>query len=289
VSIDSGDTLTYPTAGNLNRTQGAIEFWLRPDWPGDDLQSYTFFEAGEQWFNRLRIMKDGANNLRFMLWDSTTEYGVAYNVGHWQAGEWHHVAATWQGSNIALYVDGVQVASDGNAHPPDMLAAEIHVGSAAWEGQWANAVIDELRISDVPRLGNSQTCHRILVADGGNHRIQAFDSLGQFVAEFGSLGSGPDQLNNPQGLAVHSSGRVIVADTGNDTVKTLVRDGSGFVVVEYSQPNDRYSGSFKAPRGVAVDARGNIAVADTGNRRVVTIRNAASGRRVYLPLVVKQR
>jgi len=91
VLIDDADTLTYPTSRNLNRSQGAIEFWMRPNWDGDDGQSYVFFEVGQTWENRMRIMKDGANNLRFMVWDSVAEYGVSHDVADWLAGEWHHI------------------------------------------------------------------------------------------------------------------------------------------------------------------------------------------------------
>ena len=191
VAIDASDTLTYPTASNLNRTQGAIEFWVRPHWNGDDNQNYIFFEAGNDWFNRMRITKDGANNLRFMLWDSTTEYGVAYNVAHWRAGEWHSVAVTWVGTEIALYVDGEQRDGSNTAHPPDTLANTMYIGSSSSLAEQAHADIDELRISDIPRVGNSDTCsYRILVADSGNKRIQAFDAQGNFVAAFGTPGGG---------------------------------------------------------------------------------------------------
>jgi DNA-binding beta-propeller fold protein YncE len=265
VYFNNTDTLTYATAGNLNRTEGAVEFWLRPNWPGNDMQSYTFFEVGDGWFNRMRVMKDGANNLRFMLWDSAAEYGVAYNVGDWEVGEWHHIAAIWQGTDIALYVDGIQVASDTNAHPPDALSDMIYVGSASWQGQRADAVIDELRISDIARIGNSDTCNHILVADSGNHRIQAFDSLGNFITEFGSPGDGYGQFNNPQGLAVDKFGRVIVVDQGNDRLVVLSFDGNSFGV------EDIFSAGFNSPTDVAVDSTGNLYIADTNNNRIVVL------------------
>jgi hypothetical protein len=265
VMVDDTDTLTYTTAGNLNPTQGAIEFWLRPNWDGDDEQSYVFFEVGNSWFNRMRIMKDGANNLRFMLWDSTTEYGVAHNVADWQAGEWHHVAVTWQGTDIALYVDGQQVESSSEAHVPDGLDEPSYIGSASWESWRANAVIDELRISDLPRVGNSNQCNHILVADSGNHRIQAFDSLGHYITEFGSPGNSPGQFDDPQGLAVDSSGRVIVVDRGNDRLQVLSYDGQTFSYL------DTLTAGFDTPTGVAADASGNLAVADTGNNRIVVL------------------
>ena len=202
IHVDYGDTLSYLSAGNLDLSQGTVEFWLKPDWNGDDEESYTFFEMGYEWFERMRIMKDGANNLRFMVWDDDTEYGVAYNVGDWLAGEWHHIAVTWQGDTIALYADGLQLGTSAGVSMPAALVDRIYVGSAARDPQYAQGVIDELRISSTARVGNSESCNRILVADSGNHRLQAFDSLGNFLSEFGGLGSGPGQFNNPQGLAV---------------------------------------------------------------------------------------
>ena len=261
--VDESDTLTYPSASNIVRTQGAIEFWLRPAWDGNDGQSYTFFEIGDDWFNRLRVMKDGANNLRFMIWDSTVEYGVAHNVADWRAGEWHHVAAAWQGQTMTLAVDGQEQDRNSSIRPPDRLAETIHVGSAARENQRAHGVLDELRISDVPRVGNSDTCsYRILVADSGNHRLQAFDATGAFVTAFGGPGSGPGQLNDPQGVAVDAAGRVIVADRGNNRLQLLGFDGAAFSFIR------SIAAGFAGPTGVAAYWDGRIIVADTGHNLV---------------------
>jgi hypothetical protein len=117
----------------------------------------------------------------------------------------------------------------------------------------------------LPRLGNSLTCGRILVADSGNHRVQAFDSQGGFVAEFGSYGNGEGQFNNPQGLAVDPSGRVLVVDQGNNRIVALSFDGQAFGYL------DSYTAGFGAPTGVAVAAWGHIVVADTGNNRVAVV------------------
>jgi DNA-binding beta-propeller fold protein YncE len=262
VLLDEGDTLTYRTAGNLNLTEGAIEFWLRPDWDGNDKQDYAFFEVGNDWFNRIRIAKDGGNHLRIVVWDSSAEYGAGHLVDDWKAGEWRHIGVTWQEGIVALYEDGVQVDRQ-PARFPDWLAEPMYVGSGSWDGRVANGVIDEFRISSAPRLGNSDSCSRILVADSGNHRVQAFDSLGRFVSAFGAFGSGPGQFDNPQGLVVHSSGRVIVADSGNDRLQLLSFDGARFGFLR------SITAGFNRPTGLAADSRGNVAVADTGNNRVV--------------------
>jgi PKD repeat protein len=266
VAIDASDTLTYPAAGNVQRVEGAVEFWLRPNWAGSDNLSHTFFEVGEGWFNRIRITKDGANNLRLMVWDSAHEYGVATNVAHWQAGEWHHVAATWQDMQLTLYVDGLQRDHRSDAHPPDSLDPVLYVGSTSHGDQQADAVLDELRVSDVARLGmGGPVPYRILVADQGNHRLQAFDELGGFVCAYGAHGTGPGQFENPAGLAVTEDGLVIVADAGNNRLQILGFDGSAFAF-----PRVLDAGLLQ-PTGVAAYGDEWIVVADTGNDRVLVL------------------
>lgn len=263
VLFDFVDQLSYATAGNLNRTAGSVEFWFRPSWPGNDTQSYTLFEVGNTWFNRMRIMKDGANNLRFMVWDSAAEYNVAYNVNHWQAGEWHHIAALWQADNLAFYVDGELRDSRSGTHVPDVLADTIHFGSSAWFDQFAEGVLDEVRISDVARLGScGAQPYRILVADSGNNRVQAFDDLGHFIAAYGSAGSGPGQFNNPQGLTVDRTGRVIVVDSGNNRLQVLNFDGETFSFSAIITAN------LSQPIGVAAAIANRLIVADTGHNLI---------------------
>jgi DNA-binding beta-propeller fold protein YncE len=152
------------------------------------------------------------------------------------------------------------------ASPPDTLANTIHIGSSLWHDQQADAVLDELRISDVPRIGDSGTFpYRILVADSGNHRIQAFDELGNFVSAYGGPGSGPGQFQHPQGLAVDGEGRVIVADMGNNRLQVLSFDGTDWGYIR------SITAGFLAPTGAAAGADGRILVADTGNNRVVVL------------------
>lgn len=269
-AFDDVDTLVYTTTGNLNREQGAVEFWLRPDWDGDDKQSYTFFEVGDTWFNRMRIMKDGADNLRFMLWDDAVERGIATHVAHWTAGEWHHVAVTWEGSEIALHVDGQRMAYRDDSVLPVALDDVIHVGSSGWVDQQAHAAIDELRISDIPRVGNSDTCsYRLLVADSGNHRLQVFDGTGGFVSAYGSEGSGPGQFRTPMGLAVTGAGQVVVADRDNHRLQLLDFDGT---TLSYTRA---LTANFSGPQGVAaLDTQ--VIVADTGNSRIKVLDTAGT-------------
>jgi DNA-binding beta-propeller fold protein YncE len=68
-------------------------------------------------------------------------------------------------------------------------------------------------IATDPSTGN------LYVADFGSDRIQEFGSSGTFIATFGSEGSGAGQFSYPRAVAVGSSGRFFVADTGNNRVE----------------------------------------------------------------------
>lgn len=261
--FDNMDRLTYDTAGNLEREAGALEFWFRPDWNGSDNLNYVLFEVGDGWFNRLRVAKDGANNLRLMVWDSSTEYGVATNVASWQAGEWHHIAATWQGSTLQLFVDGVLRDRTENAGVPDTLANSLVVGAANNEPQWAHGTIDELRISWVPRLGNSDICQpTIFVADSGNNRLQAFDSSGRYLGQIGSLGSGMGQFNQPQGVTVQPNGEIVVVDSGNNRLQLFTFDGQQFTLLR------EITADFAAPSHIATHGPDYLVIADTNHNSI---------------------
>lgn len=144
------DTLFYATEDNIYLGQGALEFWLKPLWNGNDEQSYVFFEIGQEWFNRMRVMKDGANNFRFMIWSPTEEYDAAFNVADWEANEWHHVRVTWTSNEMSLYLDGDLKDVQQGIDLPGYLAPTINIGFTAIEEHKANAVIDEFKIFSNP-------------------------------------------------------------------------------------------------------------------------------------------
>src|SRR5882762_1405082 len=48
----------------------------------------------------------------------------------------------------------------------------------------------------------------VYVADTGNHRVQKFDRLGNFITQWGSTGTGDGQFTLPLGAAVDAAGNV---------------------------------------------------------------------------------
>ncbi len=60
----------------------------------------------------------------------------------------------------------------------------------------------------------------IYVPDTFNHRIQVFDKEGNFVALFGSYGSGPGQLRMPSDV-IAADDRIYVLDKGNHRIQVF--------------------------------------------------------------------
>ncbi len=150
VLFNNEDTLHYFTDNNIRSDQGKIEFWLKPNWNGNDNQSYVFFEIGDSWFNRFRIIKDGANNFRFMVWSSKNEYDAACNVSSWVADEWHHIQANWGSDSISISLDGILCDTQTFVVMPNSLSSTLYIGSSANHDLQAQSVIDEFMIYPEP-------------------------------------------------------------------------------------------------------------------------------------------
>jgi tripartite motif-containing protein 71 len=69
----------------------------------------------------------------------------------------------------------------------------------------------------------------VYVVDGGNNRIQKFDSNGKFITKWGTNGTVDGQFSKPLGIATDNSGNVYVADNLNDRVQKFNSTG-GFIL-----------------------------------------------------------
>ena len=120
----------------------------------------------------------------------------------------------------------------------------------------------------------------IFVADGHggntNARIVKFSKDGTFIKTWGKTGSAPGEFDTPHSLAMDSSGRLFVADRGNDRIQIFDQDGK--FLAEWKQ--------FGRPSGVFIDKRDVLYAADTqsdektnpGFKRGIYIGSAKDGK-----------
>jgi sugar lactone lactonase YvrE len=119
----------------------------------------------------------------------------------------------------------------------------------------------------------------LFVADTGNHAIRkiAPDGTVTTVAGNGAPGYADGigraaQFNGPVGLAVDDAGIVYVADTYNDRIRRIGRDGSVTTIAGSDKPGKLdgagTAAGFDTPSAIAVATDGTLYVADTGNHAV---------------------
>lgn len=83
-------------------------------------------------------------------------------------------------------------------------------------------------------------------------------------------------LNHPEDIFIDENGIIYLADTGNNRVLKLTRQGE--VLGEYTQGFDK---GFNKPKGVYVHRDGSIWIADTGNFRVVCLDENGADKEVF--------
>ena len=116
----------------------------------------------------------------------------------------------------------------------------------------------------------------IYVSDAGDaQRIRRFSSEGTvWTVAGGGIGyaDGPGnqaRFNTPSGIAIDAEGEIYVADTGNNKVRRIGRDGRVWTVAGGLSPGHvdgvGVQARFNGPIGLAVAAGGRIVVADTYN------------------------
>jgi uncharacterized repeat protein (TIGR02543 family) len=119
-----------------------------------------------------------------------------------------------------------------------------------------------------------QSAHvvRVITADG---KIATYAGTGSAGTPNSSSGVATQQpLNNPQGIAVDSSGALYIADTGNNIVRKVTTNGN--IVTVAGTGTAGYTGdggaatsaTLRSPIGVAVDSYGNLFIADSRNSAI---------------------
>ncbi len=119
----------------------------------------------------------------------------------------------------------------------------------------------------------------VYVADAGeSNRIRKIAPDGNVTTLAGGnegYSDGPAtsaSFNTPSGLALGPDGSLFVADTGNNQIRTITRDGQVSTVAGNGKAGyadgAASQAQFNGPIGVAVDKAGNIYVADSYNDRI---------------------
>jgi DNA-binding beta-propeller fold protein YncE len=106
-------------------------------------------------------------------------------------------------------------------------------------------------------LGGGEYYGNTGARQGSRMRVLKFSKDGTFIKAWGTEGTGPGEFNMPHGIAMDSTGRIFVADRGNNRIQIFDQDGN--FLDQWRQ--------FGKPCGVFIDAKDIIYVADSDSNK----------------------
>jgi len=145
LSFDGNDNMVVSGVSSLNPSKVTLEAWVKNSGtPGTYKYITGKYYLGDR--GSYALYTSGSGGLRFYI--SHTAGFVASpdaGTGIWD-GNWHHIAGTYDGAKVRLYVDGVEVGS-GTVTTKSIAynANDLYIGSYGSGFYW-KGIIDEVKI-----------------------------------------------------------------------------------------------------------------------------------------------
>ncbi len=274
----ANDWVTIADAADLDLTTGmTLEAWVRP-------------AAVDGW--RTVLLKESVGppaGLAYGLYANgadTNRPGAFANTGggdqsargtaRLAANAWAHLAATYDGVTLRLYVNGAEVGSKPVTQALRQTGNPLRIGGNAVWGEYFQGLIDDVRVYDralsaaevtrdmVTPVGPGADGAKFFVTDPAAQAAFRYGTVGAAAGGFALAGAAAD----PRGVAANAAGDAL-----------WVLDGAARRVVVQS-PGGAVRGSWAAgglqdPQDVTTDGT-DVWVADAGLRQVLRYVGAAA-------------
>jgi len=275
--LNIDDRMTAPTSRSLELPFVTMEAWvlwcgdngwqqrvMEKSWGGVSISEYglTVLSTGE-----VRVEIRGTSSVMFT------------STGTLTPNQWTHLAATYDGAQVAVYIGGVLDSSAPAAVGPISNSNKpIGIGNQAqrdrpWNGSLADVAVYDYALSFVRIREHAANCNppatvacpllpleKIYWTDYGSDKIQRCDRAdGSNVVDIVTAG-----LDGPQGIAINSTdGTMYWTDFGTDSIRRANVDGTGIV--------DLVTTGLTIPDPIALDLDGGrMYWCDRGSDKIQT-------------------
>ena len=115
------------------------------------------------------------------------------------------------------------------------------------------------------------TYHVVRKVSGGNINVYAGNALSGYSGDGGAANAA--QVTGPTGLTFDSAGNLYIADSGNDLIRRVDKNG---IITSYVGGTGPTSRSLLNPTGICFDAAGVLYIADSGHNRIARFVSGAT-------------
>lgn len=166
------DYVSIPANTDLNNPNFTVEFWIQLDNPnnwtgiidkGRDSETDWYFLTGNTGYTE---------GVRFGVGSGSSRQETAYS---WNDTDWHHVAGTYDGFNMNLYVDGDLKST--NTASMSNTTNNITFGARRGQSWFTNGKLDEIRIWESVRTQAEISDHRYLELNGNETNLVGYWKL----------------------------------------------------------------------------------------------------------------
>ncbi len=147
----NSSNVSIPNSASLNMANVTLEAWIKADtWATNIWQNVIISKEGWATGENGYTLRSGANgSLSFLMGDGVPGWHEVTSGPIMSTGQWYHVAGTYDGLVMRLYINGIEVGTTNYAGAIATTTYTLSIGNSTYApggNRYFDGMIDEVRI-----------------------------------------------------------------------------------------------------------------------------------------------